>query len=245
METTKLIELMQQQLELTKQQMAQQQQHLEQQRQDTQQQMAQQQQQLEQQRKDTQRQMGELVEAYMTRQERTAVSIPEFSAFDSTQELWQDYWSRYVNFLAVHSIPKEKAAQAFLNSQSRRTYKVLANVASQMKPPRSVHELSLDEIEGFMRVQYDPSKFIVRERYNFWREMKRKPGENIQELANRIRDDAVSCDFPAIKDPLDEALRTRFICSVGNEAVLKACFKCKEEELSFNKAIQIAVEVED
>ena len=51
-------------------------------------------------------------------------------------------------------------------------------------------------------------------------------------MAARIREDAASCDFPAIKDPLDEALRKRFICSVANEAVLKAVFKKKDGELT-------------
>ena len=55
--------------------------------------------------------------------------------------------------------------------------------------------------------------------------MKRKPGETIPELASRIRQDAATCDFQSIKDPLDEALRTKFICSVDNEAVLKTLFK--------------------
>ena len=75
--------------------------------------------------------------------------------------------------------------------------------------------------------------------------MCRKPGESIQELAARIRQDAVTCDFAAIKDPLDEAMRTRFMCSVSNEAVLKALFKFKEEELTFAKAIAVAMETEE
>ena len=75
--------------------------------------------------------------------------------------------------------------------------------------------------------------------------MRRKPGETIQELAARIRQDAVTCDFPAIKDPLDEAMRTRFICSVDNEAVLKALFRIKDNELTFAKAIAVAVETEE
>jgi len=33
---------------------------------------------------------------------------------------------------------------------------------------------------------------------------------------------AATCNFASIADLLDEALRTRFICSVNNEAVLKA-----------------------
>ena len=44
--------------------------------------------------------------------------------------------------------------------------------------------------------------------------------------------------------PLDEALRTRFICSINNEAVLKALFKVKDDELTFARAIEIAIETE-
>ena len=73
--------------------------------------------------------------------------------------------------------------------------------------------------------------------------MQRKPGETIHELAVRIRQDAVTCDFPSIGDPLDEAMRTRFMCSVNNEAVLKALFK--DSEPTFAKSISTAVETED
>ena len=75
--------------------------------------------------------------------------------------------------------------------------------------------------------------------------MKRKPGETIPELASRIRQDAATCDFQSIKDPLDEALRTKFICSVDNEAVLKTLFKLKDDELKFSNAIRVAQEVEE
>ena len=75
--------------------------------------------------------------------------------------------------------------------------------------------------------------------------MKRKPGETITELASRIRQDAATCDFQSIKDPLDEALRTKFICSVDNEAVLKTLFKLKDDELKFSNAIRVAQEVEE
>ena len=39
-------------------------------------------------------------------------------------------------------------------------------------------------------------------------------------------------------------MRTTFICSVENEAILKALFKLKDEELTFAKAIDIAMEME-
>ena len=75
--------------------------------------------------------------------------------------------------------------------------------------------------------------------------MDHKPGETVHELAARIRHDAVTCDFPSISDPLDEAMRTCFMCSVNNEAVLKALFKHKEDDLTFAKAVAVAVETDE
>jgi len=75
--------------------------------------------------------------------------------------------------------------------------------------------------------------------------MQRKPGESVQALAARIRQDAAICDFPSITDPQDEAMRTRFMCSLNKEAVLKAFFKVAAEELTFSKAIGITTEIEE
>ena len=44
----------------------------------------------------------------------------------------------------------------------------------------------------------------VKERYKFCKDLKQKAGETIQELASRIRHDAVRNGFQLIKDPLDE-----------------------------------------
>ena len=48
-----------------------------------------------------------------------------------------------------------------------------------------------------------------------------------------------------LQTPLDEALCTCFICSVNNEAVLKALFQMKADELDFTTAIQVAIQTED
>ena len=122
---------------------------------------------------------------------------------------------------------------------------MLRNLAAQQQPVKSIHELTMNDIQTFMAEQFDPKRFVVRERFKFWSDMKRKPGETIPELASRIRQDAATCDFQSIKDPLDEALRTKFICSVDNEAVLKTLFKLKDDELKFSNAIRVAQEVEE
>ena len=237
-----LLMMMQQQ----QQQAMQQQQH----------QMMQQQQQLimamEKQHKEEMRQHKEEMKGLMVlidKKDQTTVtpptSTPSFRAFDTTAELWKDYWARFQTFLIANSVPKERQPQVFLTNQSDATYKLISTLAAQMANPKQVNDLTVDEIKKIMDEQYDAKKFIVQERYKFWSGMQRKPGETIQELAARIRQDAAKCDFPAIKDALDEAMRTRFICAVGNEAVLKAVFKVKDDELTFTKAIEIAQTTED
>ena len=169
------------------------------------------QQQLEAQKKQTealaeaQQKQTEALIAVLTREtERLPIvpvtAIPSFVPFDPTAELWTDYWARFLTFLGANSVPNEKRAQVFLTNQTRVTYKLLSNLASQQTPPTSVNDMGLEQIEAFMREQFDPTRYVVRERFKFWSEMRRKPGETIQELAARIRHDAVTCDFPRIKD---------------------------------------------
>ena len=175
----------------------------------------------------------------------STTSIPKFTAFDASVELGKDYLARFITFAGANSIPTGKAAQVFLTSQSTTTFKLLGTVAGQQDPPKDINELTMEDINTFMEQQYDPKRFVVRERFRFWSNMQRKPGETAQELAARIRQEAATCDFASIKDPQDEALRTKFICSIGNEAVLKALFKIKDDELTFSRAVEVTMETED
>ena len=178
--------------------------------------------------------------------ENVPTPMASFQPFDSTSELWTDYLARFRTFVTANSIPDNKQAQIFLTNQSNSVYKMLSNLAAQQQPVKSIHELTMNDIQTFMAEQFDSKRFVVRERFKFWSDMKRKPGETIPELASRIRQDAATCDFQSIiKDPLDEALRTKFICSVDNEAVLKTLFKLKDDELKFSNAIRVAQEVEE
>ena len=178
-------------------------------------------------------------------QENVPTPMASFQPFDSTSELWTDYLARFRTFVTANSIPDNKQAQIFLTNQSNSVYKMLSNLVAQQQPVKSIHELTMNDIQTFMAEQFDPKRFVVRERFKFWSDMKRKPGKTIPELASRIRQDAATCDFQSIKNPLDEALRTKFICSVNNEAVLKTLFKLKDDELKFSNTIRVAQEVEE
>ena len=172
-------------------------------------------------------------------------SVPSFTPFDPSSELWTDYYARFNTFVEAHSVQENKRSHIFLTNQSPVTFKLLDNLAKQKSPPMDINSLTMKVIEEFMLEQFHPKRFVVRERYKFWAEIRRKPGETIQDLAARIRQDAVTCDFSSITNPQDEAMRIRFICSCENEAVLKALFKIKDDDLSFSRAIEIATQIED
>ena len=139
-------------------------------------------------------------------------ATPSFVQFDPSSEPWTDYWARFCTFVSALSVSNDRKAQIFLTNQSSTTYKLLSNLASQETPPKSINELTMTEIDTYMKHQFDPKRFVVRER--FLSEMQRKPGKSVPELAARIRQAPATCNFKAIKDPLDEALRTRFLCLI-------------------------------
>nr|XP_009860205.1 uncharacterized protein LOC104266220 [Ciona intestinalis] len=157
----------------------------------------------------------------------SSVAIPSFTSFDSTSELWHDYWSRFTTFTRACCTRNEVGSSFF------------------DQPNDHYLQASVQYIGAFMKQQFDPKQFVIRERFKVWSNMQRKPGETVQELAARIRQDAGTCDFPSIQNPLDEALRTRFICSISNEAVLKAIFKVNADELTFTRAVEIATQTEE
>ena len=147
--------------------------------------------------------------------------------------------------MGANSIPKEKVAQSFLTNQTTTVYKLLSTLAGQQMPSKDINKLTMEEITASTESQFDPKRFIVRERFKFWSDTKRKPGKTVQELATRIRQDAAKCDFTSVKDPQDEAMQTCCVCAINNEAVLKAVFKINDDDLTFSRAIQVALETED
>jgi len=71
-------------------------------------------------------------------------------------------------------------------------YKLLSNLAAQEMPPKEINDLTMDQIVAYMKVQFDSNRFVIWERFKFWTTMQRRPGESIQELAERIRQAAAT-----------------------------------------------------
>ena len=92
--------------------------------------------------------------------ENVPTPMASFQPFDSTSELWTDYLARFRTFVTANSIPDNKQAQIFLTNQSNSVYKMLSNLAAQQQPVKSIHELTMNDIQTFMAEQFDPKRFV-------------------------------------------------------------------------------------
>ena len=45
--------------------------------------------------------------------------------------------------------------------------KLLSNLAAQETPPMEIDDLTMDQIVAYMKVQFDPTRFIIQERFKF------------------------------------------------------------------------------
>ena len=109
-----------------------------------------------------QKQLKTLQSSLNNPRENVPTPMASFQPFDSTSELWTDYLARFRTFVTANSIPDNKQAQIFLTNQSNSVYKILSNLAAQQQPVKSIHELTMNDIQTFMAEQFDPKRFVVR-----------------------------------------------------------------------------------
>lgn len=169
----------------------------------------------------------------------------KFAPFNSSEDLWKQYKARFLTFIEANNVSEKRIPLIFITNQSKEIFQILKTAAEQFKLPKEINELTWIDINLIMENNFDAAKFTVRERHRFYTETKRLPSETIQEYAARIREKATSCDFKSIKDPLDEALKTVFICNVNSETVLKGIFHRSKENLTFAQIVEVAAEIED
>lgn len=103
-------------------------------------------------------------------------------------------------------------------------------------------KLTYVKIDAYMKKQFDPTCYIIRERHSFWTDIQRKPGETPRELAARIRQKVSKCDFQSITNPLEEVLCFRFISAINYQAVLKLIFQ-EDTTLTFEWAAEKATKI--
>ena len=150
-------------------------------------------------------------------------ATPSFMPSDFSSELWTNYWARFFTFGNIHAVSKERKAKIFLTNQSSTTCKLLSNLASQETPLKSISELTMTEIETYM-IQ---SGLLCGNVLNIGATCSASPVRlfwNWPLVFDKLPLAAISLQL-RIHWTKHCVVRTRFICSINTEAVLKALFK--------------------
>ena len=150
--------------------------------------------------------------------------------------------------MTVNSIPKAKAAQVFLTNRTTTVYKPLSTLAVQQMPSKDIvwrrlqHLLTMEESAAIMEVSSVLSNSSSERDSSSGRTRNASGSSGVR---SSDKSGCSQCDFTFFKDPQDDAMRARFICVTNNEAVLKAVFKINDDDPTFARAIQVALETED
>ena len=138
-ETTELIKLFADQIQVQRQQIEQQAQFMERQSQQHREEMDQQAQQMQNLLKilDVQKHGTGEDDSRTHHPQLSTAAIPPFAAFDSTSELWPDYWSRFCTFVVANAVPEQRQAQVFITKLLLYTNNWLTWLLNKLRPRTS------------------------------------------------------------------------------------------------------------
>ena len=72
--------------------------------------------------------------------------------------------------------PKRERSSSDSYQPDYSNFRLQSNLAVQQFPLKCVNELRMEDVQKFMGEQFDPKRFVVRERYKLWADLKQKPG---------------------------------------------------------------------
>ena len=153
----------------------------------------------------------------------------------------EKYQERFQLFCTANGIADGEGQDAqrtaiFLSSVGACTYSLIKNIAR----PKTVQELSLDEIVSTLKEHFKPKKIIIAGRLCFYKRQQRE-SENIAAYLAELRRLAKHCDYGAY---LATALRDQFVCVLRAESVqqklLAEAALILESAVKFAQAHEIA-----
>ena len=160
-------------------------------------------------------------------------TIGKIDEFDSDKEGWESYCERIQLYFTANEITEnDKKRAVLLTVVGSKTYKLFRNLTYPAKPSTK----SYDELVECMKNHHQPARNSIMERYKFF-SRNRKPNESINEYIAKLRELAEYCNFGAV---LDDMLRDRVVCGVGNREIQQALL-AKGDALTLKKSFSFLV----
>ncbi|XP_053395598.1 uncharacterized protein K02A2.6-like [Mercenaria mercenaria] len=160
--------------------------------------------------------------------------IGKIEPYDENIDSWISYEERLVQYFSVNDIEDEKRVSALLTLIGGKTYSLLRNLCSPVKPA----DKSYDELTTLLKEHLAPKPLVIAERFRFH---KRNQGtsESVHDYIAVLRKLSEHCDFG---DTLNDTLRDRFVCGLREANIQKRLLS--KTDLTLQKAIEEAVAME-
>lgn len=162
--------------------------------------------------------------------------VGHIDEFDSTKEDFESYCERLEQFFAANSVAGDKQRAVFLSVVGPSTYGLLKSLLAPAKPS----DKTFDELKKSLQDHLSPKPLVIPERFKFYRRYQ-KEGESVAAYSAELRRLATHCEFG---DFLNDALRDRLVCGLRSEVMQRKLLSEKAADLTFVKAIDIALSME-
>ena len=160
-------------------------------------------------------------------------TIGKIDPFNDTEEDWPSYVERLEMFFMVNNVEDEKRTVALVSLIGGRTYGLLKSPTA----PEAPSSFTFTQLTDLLRNHFNPKPLVIAERFRFYKSNQLE--ETVSQYAADLRRLARHCEFGTF---LPDALRDRCVCGLANVHIQKKLLA--EDELTFDKAVAIAVAME-
>ena len=164
-----------------------------------------------------------------------AAMFGQVGEFVESQEDWSQYADRLAQFFIANDVTDAGKKRAILLSVvGPRTYKLLSSLLA----PATPGEKDFGELVKVLKEHYSPLPSEIVQRYRFNSRV-RQPGDSVAAYVAELRAIAKTCNYGTT---LDEMLRDRLVCGIGDEKVQEQLLA--KSDLTLQKAMEIAQGIE-
>lgn len=144
------------------------------------------------------------------------------------------YFERLDMLLQCNNIEDSKKVSLLLTLLGGEAYGTLKDLLAPALPSSKTFE----ELKATLVNYYSPKRLFVVERFKFY-SAKQEENEDVKSFVARLKSLILHCDF---KEFLQQALRDQLVCGLRSEGIKRKLLT--EENLTFERAVQIAVSME-
>ncbi len=154
--------------------------------------------------------------------------------FDERKESWTNYQERVEQFISLNDVESTKQVSLLITHIGARGYGILKNLVA----PDSPKDCTYAKLTKALSDHFCPKPLKYAERYKYGQRDQRE-GESVNDFVASIRKLSINCEYGSF---LNDMLIQRLLEGTYHPSIRKRLML--EENLTFNKAVEIANSIE-